>query len=133
MIIKPTKQNENQPFVELWGSGKPLREFLYVDDMAEACLYLMQHYESSELVNIGSGIEISIKELAGLIREIVGFHGEIIFDSSKPDGTPRRVLDTSKIAATGWKPKTDIKEGLCREYKYYLGTVLQNEGQFCKN
>ena len=134
MIIKFHKAKcENQPFVELWGSGKPLREFLYVDDMAEACLYLMQHYESSELVNIGSGIEISIKELAGLIREIVGFHGEIIFDSSKPDGTPRRVLDTSKIAATGWKPKTDIKEGLRREYKYYLGTVLQNEGQFCKN
>lgn len=123
MIIKFHRAKcENRPYVELWGTGKPLREFLYVDDMAEACLWLMQHYESSELINIGSGKEISIKELAEIIRDVVGYQGEIVFDSSKPDGTPRRVLDNSKISATGWKPKVDIREGIRREYEYYLST-----------
>ena len=130
MIIKFHRSKcENQQFVELWGTGKPLREFLYIDDMAEACLWLMQNYESSELINIGSGNEISIRKLAEIIREVVGFQGEIRFDAAKPDGTPRRVLDNSKILATGWKPKVDMKEGIRREYEYYLsklGTVLQN-------
>ena len=121
-------------FVEL-GTGKPLREFLHIDDMAEACLWLMQNYESSELINIGSGNEISIRKLAEIIREVVGFQGEIRFDAAKPDGTPRRVLDNSKILATGWKPKVDMKEGIRREYEYYLsklGTVLKmaEPGQF---
>ncbi|NMA33108.1 MAG: GDP-L-fucose synthase [Clostridiaceae bacterium] len=131
MIIKFHRAKcENQQFVELWGTGKPLREFLYIDDMAEACLWLMQNYESSELINIGSGNEISIRKLAEIIREVVGFQGEIRFDAAKPDGTPRRVLDNSKILATGWKPKVDMKEGIRREYEYYLsklGTVLQND------
>ncbi|HHW48208.1 MAG TPA: GDP-L-fucose synthase [Clostridiaceae bacterium] len=117
---------ENRPFVELWGTGKPLREFLYVDDMAEACLYLMENYEGSELVNIGSGMEISIKELAEIIRDVVGFQGEIVFDSTKPDGTPRRVLDNSKISATGWKPKVDLKEGIRMEYEFYLNMLKNN-------
>ena len=121
MIIKFHKAKlENRPFVELWGTGKPLREFLYVDDMAEACVYLMNNYESSELINIGSGKEISIRELAEIIRDVVGFQGEIVFDATKPDGTPRRVLDNSRILATGWKPKMDIREGIRREYEYYL-------------
>lgn len=126
MIVKFHKaKNENLPFVELWGTGKPLREFLYVDDMAEACLYLMQNYDGSELVNIGSGQEISIRELAEIIRDVVGFSGEIIFDTTKPDGTPRRVLDNSKITAMGWKPKTDLREGIKREYEYYVN-MLKN-------
>lgn len=124
MIIKFHRaKTENLPFVELWGTGKPLREFLYVDDMAEACVYLMQNYDGSEPVNIGSGKEISIRELAETIRDVTGYGGEIVFDTTKPDGTPRRVLDNSKITAMGWKPKTDIREGLQREYEYYLEMV----------
>jgi len=124
MMVKFHKaKTQNLPYVELWGTGKPLREFLYVDDMAEACLYLMQNYDGSELVNIGSGEEISIRELAELIRDVVGYNGELVFDSSKPDGTPRRVLDNSKITSMGWKPKIDIKEGLRREYEYYVNML----------
>lgn len=124
MIIKFHRaKTENLPFVELWGTGKPLREFLYVDDMAEACVYLMQNYDGSEPVNIGSGKEISIRELAETIRDVTGYGGEIVFDTTKPDGTSRRVLDNSKITAMGWKPKTDIREGLQREYEYYLEMV----------
>jgi len=127
MIIKFHKaKTENLPFVELWGTGKPLREFLYVDDMAEACLYLMQNYESSELVNIGSGKEISIRELAEIIRDVTGYQGEIVFNTEKPDGTPRRVLDNSRISATGWKPKMDIREGIRREYEYYVNMLKKN-------
>jgi len=129
MIIKFHKAKlENRPFVELWGTGKPLREFLYVDDMAEACIYLMNNYEGSELINIGSGKEISIRELAEIIRDVVGFQGEIVFDATKPDGTPRRVLDNSKISATGWKPKTDLREGIRKEYEYYL-SMMENSSK----
>lgn len=126
MIIKFHRaKTENLPFVELWGTGRPLREFLYVDDMAEACVHLMLHYDGIEPVNIGSGKEISIRELAGLIRDVVGYRGEIVFNTSKPDGTPRRILDNSKITAMGWKPKTDIKDGLQKEYEYYLNVILK--------
>jgi len=126
MIIKFHKaKTENLPFVELWGTGKPLREFLYVDDMAEACVHLMHHYDGNEPVNIGSGMEISIKELAEIIRDVTGYKGDIVFDSSKPDGTPRRVLDNSKITAMGWKPKTDIRDGIKKEYEYYLNVILK--------
>lgn len=129
MMIKFHKaKTQNLPFVELWGTGKPLREFLYVDDLAEACVYLMQNYDGSEPVNVGSGVETSIRELAELIRDVVGYKGEIVFDTTKPDGTPRRVLDNSKISATGWKPKIDMREGLRREYEYYLA-MLEKELQ----
>jgi Nucleoside-diphosphate-sugar epimerases len=110
----------NKPYVELWGTGSPLREFLYVDDMADACLYLMQNYEGNEFVNIGSGQEISIRELAETIKRVTGYNGELVFDTTKPDGTPRRVLDNTRIQKTGWKPKIDMEEGLYREYEYYL-------------
>lgn len=138
MLIKFHKaKTENRPFVELWGTGKPLREFLYADDMAEACLYLMQNYDGSELVNIGSGKEISIRELAEIIRDVVGFQGEIVFDATKPDGTPRRVLDNSRISATGWKPKMEIREGIRREYDYYLKMQKNNpqgrDGSFVRS
>ncbi len=125
MLIKFHKAKvDKSPTVELWGTGTPLREFLYVDDMAEACLLLMLNYEGSEFINIGSGNEISIKELAETIKKVVGYEGSLVFDSTKPDGTPRRVLDNSKIEATGWKPQVGIEEGLRREYEYYLNCVV---------
>ncbi len=125
MIIKLHKaKTENIPYVELWGTGTPLREFLYVDDMAEACLYLMKTYEGSDFVNIGSGQEISIRNLAETIKTVVDYNGELVFDAGKPDGTPRRVIDNTRIFATGWRPKVSIEEGIRREYDYYLNYVL---------
>lgn len=125
MIIKLHKaKTENIPYVELWGTGTPLREFLYVDDMAEACLYLMKTYESSEFVNIGSGQEISIRNLAETIKSVVDYNGELVFDAGKPDGTPRRVIDNTRIFAAGWRPKVSIEEGIRREYDYYINYVL---------
>ncbi|HEY5583461.1 MAG TPA: GDP-L-fucose synthase [Ruminiclostridium sp.] len=125
MIIKVHNAKiENIPFVELWGTGTPLREFLYVDDLADTCLFLMQTYQGNDFINIGSGQEISIKELATTIKRVIGYSGEIVFDSSKPDGTPRRVLNNTKIEETGWKPKIDIEEGIRREYEYYLNHVI---------
>ncbi len=116
-------KTRKEPFTELWGTGKPLREFLYVDDMADACVYLMDNYDGDAFVNIGSGTEISIRELAELVRETVGFGGEVRFNPEKPDGTPRRVLDNSKILGTGWRPKVDLREGIRREYRYFLEHV----------
>jgi len=125
IIIKLHKAKlENIPIVELWGTGTPLREFLYVDDLAEACLSIMQTYDGSDFVNIGSENEISINELAILIKKVIGYSGDIIFDTSKPDGTARRVLHNSKIKETGWRPKINMEEGLRREYKYYLEHVI---------
>lgn len=115
---------ERNPSVELWGTGKPLREFLYSDDMADACISLMNNYEGNDFINIGSGNEISIKELAELIRKTAGYQGEIRFDPSKPDGTPRRVLDNTKILSTGWKPRISMEEGLEREYQYFLNEIV---------
>lgn len=104
--------------VLIWGSGKPKREFLYADDLADACLFLMQHYNSSEAINIGTGIETSIKELAGLIRKISGFNGDVIYDTAKPDGNPRRFLDTSRINSLGWRPRITLEEGLKAAYAW---------------
>lgn len=112
------------PEVEIWGSGKPMREFLYVDDLAEACLFLMLNYNDSEIVNIGTGEDISIKDLSQLIKEVVGFSGTIIYDSSKPDGTPRKLLDVSKIHELGWSHKTDLKRGIELTYKHFLNESL---------
>lgn len=125
MIIKfHNAKINNSPAVELWGTGTPLREFLYVDDMADACVYLMNNYDGNEFINIGSGQEISIRELAEKIKKTVGYEGKIIFDTSKPDGTPRRVLDNTRIFKTGWKPKVSLDEGIEREYKYYLDNIV---------
>ena len=125
MIIKIHKAKlENNPVVELWGTGTPLREFLYVDDLADACFYLMQNYEGNDFINIGSGNEISIHDLAHTIKKVIGYDGDIVFDTSKPDGTPRRVLHNSKIQETGWTPKINIEEGIQREYQYYLDSIL---------
>jgi GDP-L-fucose synthase len=114
----------NKATVKLWGTGTPLREFLYVDDMAEACTFLMETYDGHELINIGTGQEISIRELAETIRKVVGYHGEIEFDTSKPDGTLRKVLDNKKIEEMGWKPKIMLEDGIQREYDYYLNHCL---------
>ncbi len=114
---------EKKPYVELWGTGNPLREFLYVDDMAEACIGLMERYDGNDFLNIGSGKEISIRDLAETIRKTAGFEGGIRFDCEKPDGTPRRVLDNSKILQTGWKPKVGMEEGIRREYQYFLDCI----------
>jgi GDP-L-fucose synthase len=107
---------QNASFVEVWGSGKPLREFLHADDMADACVHIMQHWNESGFVNIGTGSEISIGELAKLIAKITGFSGEIRFDTSKPDGTPRKLTDVSKLHSLGWKHKINLAEGIQMVY-----------------
>jgi GDP-L-fucose synthase len=104
----------------MWGTGKAKREFLFVDDLAEACVFLMQNYSKSDIVNIGTGEDISIKELAEIIKKIVGFEGEIVNDTTKPDGTPRKLLDVSMINKIGWKYKTKLKEGVKETYKWFI-------------
>ncbi|WP_438964944.1 GDP-L-fucose synthase family protein [Flavobacterium sp.] len=105
-------KNNNANEVSIWGSGAPKREFLYVDDLAKACLFLMQNYNEPETINIGTGEDLSIKELALLIKKTVGFDGNLVFDASKPDGTPRKLLDVSKINAIGWKHEVSLEEGI---------------------
>lgn len=106
--------------VVVWGSGIPLREFLYSEDMADACIYLMENYEGNDFLNIGTGKEISIKGLAELIKEVVGYEGEIVWDASKPDGTPRKLLDVSRLESQGWKYKMELKDGVKEAYKWFL-------------
>ncbi len=110
-------KTNNSPNVTVWGTGTPLREFLHATDMANACVYLMLHFSEQGFVNIGTGIEISILELASMIKDIVGFEGEIIFDHSKPDGTPRKLTDVSKLHQLGWKHSIDLREGIEMVYK----------------
>lgn len=116
------KQN-NAPYVEVWGTGTPRREFLHSDDLADACVFLMNNYEGNEIVNVGVGEDISIKELAEKIKNIVGYQGEIIFDTTKPDGTPRKLVDVSKINALGWKANISLDEGLQKVYQWFLDNV----------
>lgn len=106
--------------VSIWGSGTPKREFLFADDLAEACFYLMQNYDEAGLVNIGTGEDLSIKELALMIKKAVGFDGELVFDSSKPDGTPRKLMDVSKLHAQGWKHTIELEEGIRLAYQDFL-------------
>lgn len=112
-----TAKKENLPAVEIWGTGSPMREFLHADDLADACFYLMQHYNESGLVNIGVGDDISIKDLALLVKKIVGYTGELKFDTSKPDGTPRKLMDVSKLHGFGWKHKIQLEQGISEVYK----------------
>jgi GDP-L-fucose synthase len=107
------------PHVIVWGSGTPLREFLYVDDLARACIHLIEHYNDVKPLNIGSGEEISIRDLAELIAEIIGYPGRLVFDDTKPDGTPRKLLDSRKIRALGWDPQTTLEDGLHKTYNWY--------------
>ncbi|OHX64929.1 GDP-L-fucose synthase [Flammeovirga pacifica] len=107
----------NSPTVEVWGSGSPLREFMFVDDLAEACFYLMQNYDEKQFVNVGTGVDLSIKELAENIKDVVGFEGELVWDSTKPDGTPRKLMDVSKLHNAGWHHKVDLKKGIEMTYE----------------
>jgi GDP-L-fucose synthase len=113
--------------VVVWGTGKPLREFLHVDDLADACLFLMNNYNSSEIINIGTGKDLSIAELAHKIQDIVGYQGDVVFDSSKPDGTPRKLLDVSKLFDTGWKPRIALDDGIRSTYSWYQ----ENQKELC--
>lgn len=111
---------ENRPYVEAWGTGSPKREFLFADDLAEACLYLMKNYDGRELVNIGTGEDLSIKELTELVAEVVGFEGEIKWDTSKPDGTPRKLMDVSKLHGEGWRHTVELPEGIALAYQDFI-------------
>ncbi len=113
----------NAKEVVMWGTGSPKREFLHVDDTADACIYLMETYDSNEIVNIGTGEDITIKELAEMIKEIVGFEGEIVNDTTKPDGTPRKLLDVSRLHSLGWKHKIPLKDGIKMTYDWFLENV----------
>lgn len=121
LLRKFHEARENgQREVSVWGSGKPLREFLHVDDMADACVFLMQEYDEPGLINIGVGEDISIAQLAELIKELVGYQGKIIYDKSKPDGTPRKLMDVNKLNALGWRAKISLKEGIQSVYRDYV-------------
>lgn len=116
----------NDPEVAVWGTGKPLREFMHVDDMADACVYLMENYDYSEIgefVNIGTGEDISIKGLVELIKEIVGFEGKTRYDTTKPDGTPRKLMDVSRLSGLGWEAKISLKDGIRRTYEWYQSQI----------
>jgi GDP-L-fucose synthase len=108
------------PTVTVWGSGTPRREFLHVDDMADACVFLMERGEVPELVNVGVGEDVTIADVAALVREVVGYDGEIVFDRSKPDGTPRKLLDVSRLRELGWSPRVGLREGLAGTYAWYV-------------
>jgi GDP-L-fucose synthase len=113
-------KEQGTPSVTIWGSGSPLREFLFADDLAEACVYLMQNFSEAGFINIGSGKEITIKDLALLIKKIVGYEGELTFDATKPDGTPRKLMDVSKLATLGWTYKTELETGIKLAYEDFL-------------
>ena len=109
----------NEPFVEVWGTGKPMREFLYVDDLTDAVLFLMDHYNEAGHINIGTGVDLSISELAEAIKKLTGYHGKIIFDPTKPDGTPRKLMDVTKLATMGWKAAIPFETGLQKAYESF--------------
>ena len=113
--------------VTVWGSGKPLREFLHVDDCAEACVFLLENYAGNDIVNIGTGSDISIAALAELVRQVVGFDGEIIFDSGKPDGTPRKLVDASRIQALGWRASIPLEAGIEETYRWFLDNISEHK------
>jgi GDP-L-fucose synthase len=121
--IIEAKKNKAES-VSIWGSGSPKREFLFVDDLAKACLFLMLNYNSSDIINIGTGEDLSIKDLALLIQDIVGYEGNLVFDSSKPDGTPRKLLDVSKINDLGWKHENDLKQGILKTISWLEETCF---------
>ncbi len=109
-----------RPTMTLWGTGSPRREFLHADDLAEACLLLLGTYSSGEIINVGSGEDVTIKELAEMVREAVGYQGEIVWDATQPDGTPRKLMDGSRIRALGWKPRIGLPEGIADAYRWFL-------------
>jgi len=118
-------KEQNEPSVEIWGTGSPLREFLHVDDLAEACVFLLDNYNEKQFVNIGTGDDISIADLALLIKDVVGYSGELKFDTSQPDGTPRKLMDVTKIHKLGWKHMIDLREGIEAVYKEYCENTVK--------
>lgn len=118
-------KKQGLPYVVMWGSGNALREFLYVDDLAEACVFLMNNYSGRTFINVGSGCEVSMKQLADIVKAVVGYEGEIRYDISKPDGMPRRIVDSSRINAMGWRAGTALEEGIKKEYLWYLENAEQ--------
>ncbi len=118
---------EQKDIVTLWGTGKPLREFMFVDDLADACIFLMRQYSDKQFINVGTGEEISIAGLAQLIKEITGFEGRLDFDTSMPDGTPRKLLDSSRIHAMGWKHKTGLAAGLAKAYEQFKAAAVREK------
>ena len=113
----------NVPSVELWGTGTPLREFLYVDDMADACVFLLEHYDGEQHVNIGTGKEVTIRELADTVRRVVGYQGEIVWNPDMPDGTPRKLTDVTKLHNLGWTHKVELEEGVQLAYDWFRENV----------
>ncbi|HEX4706853.1 MAG TPA: GDP-L-fucose synthase [Candidatus Udaeobacter sp.] len=126
-LIRKAHQAKSRNARELivWGSGKPRREFLHVDDLASACLLLLEKYDSPEIINVGCGEDISIRELAELICDVVGFNGELAWDTTKPDGTPRKLLDVTRIRALGWTPEISLREGIARTYEWFLANCAK--------
>ncbi|MDN3583756.1 GDP-L-fucose synthase [Mucilaginibacter flavus] len=118
-------KEQNAPDVTIWGTGEPKREFLFADDLAEACFYLMQNYDEAGLINIGTGEDITIKDLAFLVKKIIGYSGDIKFDTSKPDGTPRKLMDVSKLHSKGWKHTIELEDGIKLAYQDFLSKALQ--------
>lgn len=116
-------KTEGKPFVELWGTGSPRREFLHADDLADACYFLMQHYDEPELINIGVGEDVTIKALAELIQDVVGYEGQIQWNTDKPDGTPRKLMDVGKLHGLGWKHSIDIEDGIRATYQDFLKKI----------
>jgi GDP-L-fucose synthase len=112
------------PTVVIWGSGKPLREFLYVDDLADAVIFLLENYDDPQTINVGVGEDLSIHDLAQMIATIVGYEGELVQDETKPDGTPRKLLDVSRLNSLGWKASTSLRDGIAATYEWYLGHLL---------
>lgn len=115
-----TAVNEDRPEVEIWGTGTPLREFMYVDDLADACLFLMKNYNEKGFVNVGTGEEITIRELAETVAAVTGYTGTIVFNTDKPDGTPRKLMDSTRLHSLGWRHRITLKEGLQKAYGHYL-------------
>jgi GDP-L-fucose synthase len=116
---------EKLPAVELWGSGRPMREFLYADDLADGLVFLMKHYSGAQHVNVGTGSEISILDLAHLLKRIVGYEGTLTFDSTKPDGMIRKVMQVDRLAAMGWRSSTSVEDGFRQAYRWYVDNIDQ--------
>jgi GDP-L-fucose synthase len=117
--VHEAKQSEWKEVV-VWGTGSPRREFLHADDLADALRFLLENYESPEIINVGCGTDVTIKELAETICDVVGFNGELVFDLTKPDGTPRKLLDTSKLDKLGWRPRISLRDGIRDTYSWFL-------------
>jgi GDP-L-fucose synthase len=117
-------KNAGSPTVTCWGTGKPRREFIFGDDLARACVFLMQHYSDEQPINVGHGSDVTICELAETVRRVVGFSGQIIWDTTKPDGTPRKLLDSSRLFALGWRPQVDLETGIRLTYEDFAKSAV---------